>query len=219
MRSALSIEPVTAPASRASRRGVSRRAFLALAAGAACSSAPESAPEAAAEAPPAPGFVPTDFEVPHEYAGDGYILRPLGPDLTEIDYKAYMSSIEHLQKTFSYSARWPRADLTLEDAKKDMEGEKASFDGRKSFAYAVLTPDGAVERGCFYLRPSKKEGFDAVARMWVTAEEFAAGFEPKLEADMRAWVENAWPFERVAWPGRDMTREEFDALPDKASGA
>ncbi|MBI1356388.1 MAG: twin-arginine translocation pathway signal protein [Acidobacteria bacterium] len=173
----------------------------------------------AAEAPPAaeekPSFIPADFQPPTLWEGDGYKVVPLGPDLTEIDYKAYMSSIEHLQKTFTYSTGWPNQDVTMEDAVKDMDNEKRRFDTRESFAYAVLTPDGTRERGCVYVRPSGKQGYDAAVRMWVTQEEFDAGFDAKLFEDVKKWVAETWPFEKVAYPGREISMDEWKALPDK----
>ena len=49
--------------------------------------------------------------------------QPLGPALAKHDFDAYMSSIEHLQKNFSHSERWPNAKITMADAVKDVEGE------------------------------------------------------------------------------------------------
>ena len=85
-----------------------------------------------------------------------------------MDFEAYMSSIDHLQRTFTHSQNWPRADLTTKDAVADMAQEAALFESRRAFAYAVLTPDGTRERGCIYVRPSLKAGYDAVVRLWVT---------------------------------------------------
>ena len=44
-----------------------------------------------------------------------------GPELMEVDYVAYMSSIEHLQKTFTRSTSWPHEGLDMEDALLDMQ--------------------------------------------------------------------------------------------------
>ena len=82
-----------------------------------------------------------------------------------------------------------------------MAGEKAQWDGRKSFPFAVLNREGTKELGCFYLRPSSKEGYDVVATMWVTQEAFDQGFEDQLFRDMQTWVAKAWPFRKVAWRG------------------
>ena len=145
---------------------------------------------------------------------EDFVIVPLGPELVDIDYEAYMSSIEHLQKTFTRSTGWPREGITDEEAMLDMETEEARFEARTSFAYAVLTPDGTRERGCIYVRPASKPGFDAEVRLWVTQAEFDAGFDPALYAWAQSWVANAWPFETVAYPGREIPWDAWDALPD-----
>ena len=65
-------------------------------------------------------------------------MVPLGPALAQHDYDAYMSSIDHLRKTFS-GGGWPNQQITMVDALKDVEGEIARFHARESFTYAVLT--------------------------------------------------------------------------------
>jgi len=163
----------------------------------------------------APPLVPAGFDVPRLHKSSGFQLVPLGPDLAKHDYDAYMSSIEHLQKTFSLSTRWPREGLTMEDALKDVQGEQQRFEARRSFTYAVLTPDGAKELGCVYISPSRKQGYDAVVRLWVTKAQFDAGFEDVLIPEVKQWLAARWPFQSIAWTGREITREAFAALPDK----
>jgi hypothetical protein len=158
-------------------------------------------------------MVPNSFQPPRSYAGRNFRLVPLGPDVAQLDFNAYMGSIDHIRS--SMGGNWPRPDLTMADQAKDMAGEKAQWDGRKSFPYAVLTPDGAKELGCFYIRPSNKEGYDAVATMWVTKDQFDKGFETELLTDMKAWLNNAWPLKKVAWPGHDIPMAEWRALPAK----
>lgn len=138
-------------------------------------------------------MVPADFVVPASYKTGSYQLVPLGPALAKHDYAAYMSSIDHLRATFG-SGKWPHAGITMEEAIKDVEGEQARFQARKSFTYAVLSLDGKQELGCVYLRPSRKPEFDAKVVMWVTKAEFDKGLQPKLLADMKAWLAKAWPF-------------------------
>lgn len=165
----------------------------------------------ATPAPPAT-LVPAAFVVPTLVEAKGFRLVPLGPALVQVDYEAYMSSIEHLQKTFTRSTAWPHAGLTAEDAMKDMENEQARFASRTSFAYAVLTPDGTRERGCIYIYPSTVPGYDAVVRMWVTRAEFDNGFDAELYAWAQGWVAAEWPFARVAYPGRAIDWASWDAL-------
>jgi hypothetical protein len=199
-----------------------RRAFLMVGAvGALAACGGDGPTPAVAETEPAAeaSFIPADFDPPMLWEGDGFKVVPLGPELAKIDYDAYMSSIEHLQKTFTYSTGWPNADVTMEDAYEDMANEKRRFDARESFAYAVLTPDGTRERGCVYVRPAGKQGYDAAVRLWVTQEEFDAGFDAELYEAVKKWVPAAWPFfENVAYPGREIPMEEWKALPDQDAG-
>lgn len=180
-------------------------AIVALAAAPAFSSAPH-----------AP-LVPASFAVPTLVEAGGFKLVPLGPDLVKIDYDAYMSSIEHLQQTFTRSTAWPHPGITDAEAMIDMQTEQARFAQRKSFAYAVLTPDGKRERGCVYVQPSPVPGYGAVVRMWVTKAEYDAGFDSELQAWVMQWVAREWPFAKVAYPGRTISWEQWDALvPRKA---
>jgi hypothetical protein len=184
-------------------------ALLALFPATAAVSAESSA--ATAPAPKAP-FVAPNFRVPVMVEADDFQLVPLGPNFVKIDYDAYMSSIEHLQKTFTRSTDWPRADLTDVDAMADMQNEQARYQRRESFAYAVLTPDGSRERGSVYVSPSPVAGYDAVVRMWVTKAEYDAGFDAKLYAWATNWVKTQWPFKKVAYPGRAIAWAEWDAM-------
>ncbi|WP_067732605.1 twin-arginine translocation pathway signal protein [Novosphingobium naphthalenivorans] len=174
----------------------------------------EVSPEAPvpSQAPAKPPFVPAGFTVPVLTEAKGFKLVPLGPSLARIDYDAYMSSVEHLQKTFSRSPSWPHEGITDADTIKDMETEQARFANRTSFAYAVLTPDGLRERGCVYVRPSPVAGYDAVVRMWVTQAEYDAGFEAELYGWVTQWIKADWPFAKVAYPGHSVDWAAWDAL-------
>ena len=160
----------------------------------------------------APTLVAPDFGVPMRAEGPGFVLQPLGPDLVKIDFAAYMSSVEHLQKTFTRSKDWPHSGISDADALLDMQTEAARFQARESFAYSVLTPDGKRERGCIYVSPSPVAGYDAQVRIWVTKAEYDAGFDRKLAVWAHRWIAAKWPFAKVAWPGRDIAWETWDAL-------
>lgn len=177
------------------------------------------AAQAAASTAPAPSWIAADFAVPRLVEGPGFKLVPLGPDLVEIDYRAYMSSIAHLQQTFTRSTDWPREGITAEEAMRDMEAEQGRFARRESFAYAVLTRDGSRERGCVYVYPSKVGGHGAEVRLWVTQAEYDAGFDAALYAWTQQWLAQAWPFRNVAYPGRAIAWDDWDAMVKAASGS
>jgi hypothetical protein len=159
-----------------------------------------------------PTFVAETFDVPVLVETADFKIVPLGPALAKVDFDAYMSSIEHLQQTFSRNTKWPRQGISDADARRDMENEQARFQGRKSFAYSVLTPDGKRERGCVYVYPSSVPGYDAVVRMWVTKAEYDAGFDAQLYKWVTDWVRKDWPFEKVAYPGRTIEWDRWNAI-------
>lgn len=178
--------------------------------------APAHAEQAAVAKAP---FVASDFAVPTAAQGPGFRLEPLGPKLVRIDFAAYMSSVEHLQQTFTRSTAWPHAGITDAEAMVDMETEQGRFRRRESFAYAVLTPDGARERGCVYVSPSPVPGHDAVVRLWVTKAEHDAGFDAELYAWVQDWLRRDWPFKAVAYPGRAIPWAQWDAMTAGKPGA
>jgi len=171
-----------------------------------------SAGPAFAEEAAKPPFVPASFAVPASVEGEGFKLVPLGPALVKIDFDAYMSSIEHLQKTFTRSTGWPREGITDADAMQDMLNEQARFASRKSFAYGVLTPDGSRELGSVYVSPSPVAGYDAMVAMWVTKAEYDKGFDAELYRWVTEWVAREWPFAKVAYPGRAIDWATWDAM-------
>jgi len=175
--------------------------------------APASADTPGAPTPAArPPLVAADFVVPTAIDGPGFKLVPFSPALAKIDYAAYMSSIEHLQTTFSRTTEWPREGITDADAIKDMEGEQARFVARKAFDYSVQTPDGSRELGSVYITPSPVAGYDAVVRLWVTKADYDRGFDAELYRWVQEWVKKDWPFAKVAYPGRAIDWATWDAL-------
>jgi len=155
-------------------------------------------------------LVPDDFEVPVLVETESFKLVPLGPEVVDQDYEAYMSSIAHLQATFTRSTDWPREDIDRQAAMADMRAEQARFNERRSFAYAVLTPDGTRERGCLYIRPASKPGFDAEVVLWVTQAEFDAGFDAELYAWTQTWIATFWPMTEAVYPGRSVSWNDWD---------
>ena len=184
----------------------------------------------AAQSPPSPtvavaakakqtsSFIPENFNPPTLVETAGFKLVPLGPALVKVDFDAYMSSINHLQTNFTRSTDWPHSGISDADAMRDMQTEQARFANRQSFAYAVLTPDGRRERGSVYVSPSATSGYDAVVRLWVTKAEYDSGFDAELYRWVTRWMKTAWPFQKVAYPGRSIGWQTWDSLTAKKRG-
>ena len=135
-------------------------------------------------------FVPSEFEVPDLLEHDRFRLRPLTVHDLVKDYDAVMSSREHLWDQLGQAWGWPPADLTLEQDLIDLGWHRKEFQRRSSFAYAVMSPDETA-------------GYDAEVWLWVRASELGTGLEAELYATLRRWVEERWPFDKVAYPGRE----------------
>ncbi len=94
----------------------------------------------------------------------------------------------------------PSEGLTLEQNLVDLGWHQKEFQLRRSFAYTVMSPDESVCLGCVYLYPT--DDADARVHMWVRRRVGEDGLDPVLEQAVRAWVDEAWPFETVSYPGR-----------------
>ena len=103
-------------------------------------------------------------------------LEPLAPRHTERDHAAFMSSREHLRATLNWG-EWPRADMTLEENRADLQRHWEEFLRREAYAYTVLSPDGTRCLGCVYINPPdedaaapEEDGRAATLAYWVTVE-------------------------------------------------
>jgi len=132
-------------------------------------------------------LVPDGFAVPAGLETEHFRLRMLTVRDVVADFEA---------------VRDRAPGLTLEQNLIDLGWHQKEFQRRTSFAYTVVAPgdDGHV-LGCAYIYPSDEAGFDARAHCWVRRE--AAALDRELHDALRAWIEREWPFERVAYPGRD----------------
>lgn len=155
-------------------------------------------------------FVPRDFVVPATLETDEFRLRMLSIHDVVKDYDAVMSSVSHL-KTI-WGGKWPDG-LTLEQNLVDLGWHQKEFQLRRSFAYTVVAPDESSVKGCVYIEPTKKPGYDAEVYLWARASELAGGMEDRLHAAVKAWLAEAWPFAAPAFPGREISWDDWKALP------
>ena len=171
-----------------------------------------------------PRLVPDGFGVPTTAQSKSFVLVPLEGRGFVLDYESYMSSVPHLQATFRTKdgpfdvggSAWP-AGTSLDAAYLDAAWCEMEFLLASSFSYVVLTLDKTQQLGAAYIWPSRKQGYDVDCQSWVRADHLDAGVDQEVYAWFRAWVNAVWPFDpnRVAWPGREISWEQWDALPDK----
>jgi hypothetical protein len=159
------------------------------------------------------GFVPDDFVVPRELVAAGFRLEPLGPQHNEGDYRAWMSSIEHIRSTPGFGSRsWPEP-MTLAENLGDLERHAEDFTARSGFTYTVLAQDGGEIVGCVYIYPAADgrqgdaaevgEGDaagGAEVRSWVRADR--ADLDVPLYEAVSGWLREGWPFATIAYAPR-----------------
>ena len=158
-------------------------------------------------------FVPADFKVPEKLETKEFRLRMLTVHDVVKDYDAVMTSVQHL-KTIWPDGTWPEG-LTLEQNLIDLGWHQKEFQRRRSFAYTVVTPSELRVTGCVYINPTSKRGYDAVVFLWARESELKGGLEERLYSAVRKWMENDWPFQKVAYPGRDISWDVWRSLPDE----
>jgi hypothetical protein len=153
-------------------------------------------------------LVPAGFAVPERLEGNGFHLRMLTIHDLVKDYDAVMTSADRLVGLMDPADDWPLG-LTLEDDLIDLGWHQREFTLRHSFAYTVMAPDESACLGCAYLLPTGARGYDAQAFYWARTSEVAGGLDERLGGALRSWLAESWPFDRVAFPGREIPWTEW----------
>jgi hypothetical protein len=148
--------------------------------------------------------VPEGFLAPGPPQVGNYVWHILETEILKQDYEALLNQ----------AGRTKPATITLGEDYGELKRHRWEFQHNTSFAYGILTPDEKVEVACVYVNPSKKQGYDAMVRIWVTEQGAKDGLDPIVEAKVREWVKQKWPFKKVIYPGRDITISEWNALPE-----
>lgn len=156
-------------------------------------------------------FVAPDFEVPEILETARFRLRMLTVNDVVKDFDAVMTSEQHLHDI--WGPGWPEG-LTLEQDLIDLGWHQKEFQRRRSFAYTVVSLDESRVLGCVYINPTRKAGYDAVVYLWARQSELESGLETELLSTVQAWVAAQWPFQKAAFPGTNISQEEWDKLED-----
>ena len=159
-------------------------------------------------------LAPSNFRVPEVLETKKFRLRMLTIHDVVKDYDAVMTSIDHLQGIFGPRSKWPSKDLTREQDLIDLGWHKKESQRRTSFAYTVMSLNEKTCLGCVYVYPSVKKGFDAEVYMWVRKSAFDKGLDKELYETVRNWIEKEWPFKKVAYPGREISWDDWKKFAD-----
>ena len=168
------------------------------------------APEALAQS--GRPFINETFVVPQALETDEFRLRMLTVNDVVKDYDAVMSSAKFLKGIWPGS-QWPDG-LTLEQNLIDLGWHQKEFQRRRSFAYTVITLDETRVIGCVYIDPTLKRGYDAEVYLWARESAMGSPRDVKLYEVVNEWLRKEWPFENVAFPGRNVDWTAWNAIED-----
>ena len=168
---------------------------------------------AAAHAQASHPFVDHEFVIPQQLETDEFRLRMLTVNDVVKDYDAVMSSAEHLKAIWPDS-EWPDG-LTLEQNLIDLGWHQKEFQRRRSFAYTVVTLDETSVIGCVSIDPTRKRGYDAEVYLWAREAALDSPPDTRLFEAVDEWLAAEWPFENVAFPGREIDWDSWNATPDE----
>lgn len=127
------------------------------------------------------------------------------------DYRAWMSSIDHIRSTPGFEGRdWPKPEMTIEENLGDLRRHAEDFTRRSGFTYTVIdTSDGEIV-GCVYIYPTDAASdddpaaaaaaADAQVRSWVRSDR--AELDVQVHDAVTDWLRNAWPFLVVTYAAR-----------------
>ena len=157
-------------------------------------------------------FIPTAYVIPELLETDRFRLRMLTVKDVKLDYDAVMTSIEHLQKTkpFGPNHKWPAKDLSFEQDLIDLGWHQKEFQKKSSFAFTVMSLDETECLGCLYIYPSDNPNYDVIIIMWVRQSEIPNGLDKILFSNVKKWIQEKWPFKKVAYPGREVNWDKFE---------
>lgn len=167
---------------------------------------------APAEAQSSYPFVDETFDVPAELVTEDFRLRMLSIHDVVKDFDAVMASADTLRETFPTSSGWPEG-LTLEENLIDLAWHHREFTDRSSFTYTVVSLDETKVLGCVYIFPTRVTGYDADITLWAREAAQGSPADQALETAVRDWIAADWDFENPAFPGRDMSWDEWESLP------
>ena len=164
-------------------------------------------------------WLPDDFAHPLRVPvpGSALHLRPIREADTALDYPAVMGSRERLWEIFGPAWAWPAATMTLEEDRLDLRRHEEEIAAHQSFNYALLDEKETEILGCVYIDPPERAGSDGEVSWWVVDRLVGGETERALDVLVPQWIAADWPFRQPRYLGRDITWQDWLALPPASS--
>jgi len=124
-----------------------------------------------------------------------------------------MGSRERLWEIFGPAWAWPKDTMTLEADRRDLRRHEEEIAAHQSFNYALLDERETAIFGCVYIDPPERAGADGEISWWVVDDLAGGETERAFDALVPQWIAADWPFRRPRYLGRDISWQEWLALP------
>lgn len=144
----------------------------------------------------------------------GYHLRTMGPADVDLDLPAVRGSRDRLFSIYGQAWGWPPVELTREADIDDLAHHAAEIEAHESFLYGLFDSAESVLLGCLYIDPPAKVGADADISWWVVDNLLGSDLAAELDAFVPRWIAEHWPLQAPRYVGRDLSWDQWLALPD-----
>jgi hypothetical protein len=163
-------------------------------------------------------WLPEDFVHPLRVElATGEHLRPIKATDVDLDWPAVMGSQGRLWSIYGTAWGWPPATMTVAQDLEDLVHHEDEIEAHLSFNYALFDTAETELLGCVYVDPPQKVGADAEISWWVVEKLVGSDVERELDELVPRWVAQDWPLRQPRYVGRDLSWEEWLALPDLES--
>ena len=157
-------------------------------------------------------LLPSNVEIPRTFGSDRYTVEPLSYDNMYPDYESVDKGADNLGKYLRQGTGFYK-DCRLAEEIVEVGWHMGEWERRRSFAYVVMSPDRMTCIGGVYVNPTKKRDYDALALMWLTPD--AEHLDAEVYEAFRKWLAEKWPLDKVGFPGREMSFEKWDEVPEQ----
>jgi hypothetical protein len=143
-------------------------------------------------------WLPADFAHPlREALPMGHHLRPMDAADVALDFPAVMGSRARLWARYGEAWGWPRATMTYEEDRADLQRHGEEIAAHVSFLYGVFPADESELLGCIYIDPPEDPSFDALCSWWVADNALESEVSRALDEFIPRWLTETWKFSAV----------------------
>jgi hypothetical protein len=150
-------------------------------------------------------LVPNSFTVPTFVQSERFIVVPLNLTMEAItmDHK-FCASMKANDLNPSVLNSKNSEVKTLLDTIIEISAIEMDWYVHSEFVYSIRTIDEHKQVGRIFVQPSRKKTYDAEIHIWVESGEKERELVDELNKFTHQWIYEGWPFQKAAWPGRDM---------------